>query len=392
MRRRLLLALACALTSNLAFLYKHRGACAAPAVDIRHPVRSAAGLFRSRWFAVGMLVALGAWGFHVAALALAPMSVVQAVLAGGVAFDTAEPAGPSPPAPAGTIFTLYRDQQAADEARYTIRLPYLIYFDSSISGLTTGSPVEWRGLTIGHVTSTRLEYDVAHDRLRAPVTITIEPERVSIVGDASKFDRGQMIATLVRHGLRAQVKTTNYLTGQAVVSLETNPKAPPLELGQGDIYPVIPSEPGQFDAAIASASDILDHIKALPLDKVVNQANDTLKSFQDLANAPEIQQSLHSLTAALTSAQQLIEQAKVQIQPALQKLPGLIDTAEQSIAGIRATAGSFDRGYGSASQFKRDLTRLMSQVDDAVRSIRVLSDYLEQHPESLIRGKSGGSN
>jgi multidrug transporter EmrE-like cation transporter len=80
----ILLALACAFTTNLAFLYKHRGACAAPAVHIGHPLRSARGLFASRWFTVGMLIALGAWGAHVAALALAPMSVVQAVLAGGV--------------------------------------------------------------------------------------------------------------------------------------------------------------------------------------------------------------------------------------------------------------------------------------------------------------------
>jgi drug/metabolite transporter (DMT)-like permease len=80
----ILFALLCAFVTNLAFLYKHRGACAAPPVDIRHPVASATGLFRSPWFAIGMLVATGAWVFHVLALAMAPMSVVQVVLAGGL--------------------------------------------------------------------------------------------------------------------------------------------------------------------------------------------------------------------------------------------------------------------------------------------------------------------
>jgi hypothetical protein len=80
----ILLALLCALATNLGFLYKHRGACAAPSVDMRHPLRSARSLFRSRWFAIGMVVAVGAWVLHVAALAMAPMSVVQAVLAGGM--------------------------------------------------------------------------------------------------------------------------------------------------------------------------------------------------------------------------------------------------------------------------------------------------------------------
>jgi drug/metabolite transporter (DMT)-like permease len=84
----ILLSLACALATNVGFLLKHRGACAAPDVSLRHPLASAAGLFRSKWFTFGMLVALGAWGFHVAALALAPLSLVQAVISGGLVFLT----------------------------------------------------------------------------------------------------------------------------------------------------------------------------------------------------------------------------------------------------------------------------------------------------------------
>jgi drug/metabolite transporter (DMT)-like permease len=80
----ILLAFACALATNVGFLYKHRGACAAPAVDIRRPLWSARKLFASRLFAIGMGVAAAAWIFHVAAMAVAPLSLVQAVLAGGV--------------------------------------------------------------------------------------------------------------------------------------------------------------------------------------------------------------------------------------------------------------------------------------------------------------------
>jgi hypothetical protein len=80
----ILLALACALATNVGFLYKHRGACAAPPVDVRRPLWTAKSLFRSKLFALGMLIASGAWIFHVAAMALAPLSIVKAVLAGGV--------------------------------------------------------------------------------------------------------------------------------------------------------------------------------------------------------------------------------------------------------------------------------------------------------------------
>ncbi len=80
----ILLALACAVATQLGFLYKHRGANAAPDVDVRHPLRTIRSLFSSKWFAIGMAVATGAWLFHVAALAFAPLSTVQAVLSTGV--------------------------------------------------------------------------------------------------------------------------------------------------------------------------------------------------------------------------------------------------------------------------------------------------------------------
>jgi drug/metabolite transporter (DMT)-like permease len=82
----LALALACAVATSVAFLFKHRGAVLAPPVRVRHPLRSAVDLFRSRWFAVGWMVAVGAWVLHVGALALAPLSIVQAVLSGGLVF------------------------------------------------------------------------------------------------------------------------------------------------------------------------------------------------------------------------------------------------------------------------------------------------------------------
>ena len=81
-----ILAIASALATNLAYLFKQRGAVLAPAIKVRHPLRSAADLFRSKWFLVGWIVAVVAWGLHVGALSLAPLSVVQAVLSGGLAF------------------------------------------------------------------------------------------------------------------------------------------------------------------------------------------------------------------------------------------------------------------------------------------------------------------
>ena len=80
----ILLARLCAFISNLSFFFKHRVACEAPPVSVRHPLKTAKGLWTSRWFAIGMIVGAGAWALHVAAISLAPLSVVQVVLSGGV--------------------------------------------------------------------------------------------------------------------------------------------------------------------------------------------------------------------------------------------------------------------------------------------------------------------
>lgn len=338
------------------------------------------------WNASGVSLTTGPQGLRL------QFDSIQALLAGGIAFGT--PAG----VPQGdralpkTVFALYPDQASADEAKYTTRVRYLIYFDASVGGLVRGSNVEWHGLKIGQVVNVNLQYDVTKNAPRVPVLIEIEPQRVQMVGATGPLAPESMLKSLVAKGLRAVVKTSNYLTGQSVVSLDIDPKAPPAQLGSGDAYPVIPTSPNQFDSVLRSVNDVLDRISKLPLDKLVNQANDTMKSFHDLAAGPEIKGSLRSLAGALTSAQELIAQAKTDLAPAMQKLQPVLDSAQQSMKRINKTLGSFDRSYGDQSLFKRDLTRLMSQVDEAVRSIRVLTDYLQQQPESLIRGKTGGSN
>jgi hypothetical protein len=84
----LLFALATAVTSIVGFLLKYRGADESPAVTLRNPVKSSLALFRSRWYTIGIIVATGSWGLHVAALSLAPISVVQSVIAGGLVLLT----------------------------------------------------------------------------------------------------------------------------------------------------------------------------------------------------------------------------------------------------------------------------------------------------------------
>jgi drug/metabolite transporter (DMT)-like permease len=164
----ILLALACAFASNLAFFYKHRGACAAPSVDIRHPMRSAKGLFCSPWFAFGMAVATGAWALHVAALALAPLSVVQVVLAGGVVlvtimaerlfgFQVGRRQQWGVALTAMGLILLVMTLPGTEGAHSSFTLPAMIAFETILFGIggllilgpRVGAPVEHHGVMLG---------------------------------------------------------------------------------------------------------------------------------------------------------------------------------------------------------------------------------------------------
>lgn len=338
------------------------------------------------WNAAGISVTTGPQGLKL------QLESLQAVLAGGIAFETPATARTGTPAKSGTAFPLYKDQSSVEEAQYTIRVPYLVYFDGSVGGLAPGAPVEWHGIKVGQVTDVRLQFDAAANRMRIPVVIELEPQRVELLGADRAFRPEEDMADFVRRGLRAQLKTGNLITGQMVVTLDVYPDAAPATLGTGDRYPVIPSVPGQLDSAMRSINGILDKVSALPLNQLIEQANATLKSFETLAAAPEITESLRSLAGTLSATQQLLSQANTDLGPVIEKLPPLLDTAQQAVRRLTGTLGSLNQGYGADSTFKRDLTRLMSQVDDTLRSVRVLTDYLEQHPEALIRGKTEGLN
>jgi drug/metabolite transporter (DMT)-like permease len=169
----ILLALACAIATQLGFLYKHRGANEAPSVDVRHPLRAFKSLFASKWFALGMAIALGAWLFHVAALALAPMSVVQAVLSTGVVmlavlaerifgFDVGPRQWAGVAMTAGGLVLLIVTLPAAHGAHSAYSLAGMISFEAGmlligallISGPSLGAPDHHHGVMLGAAAGT----------------------------------------------------------------------------------------------------------------------------------------------------------------------------------------------------------------------------------------------
>lgn len=335
------------------------------------------------WNVSGVSVELGAQGVQLRIASL------QAALSGGVAFDTSAEARAAPPSATDASFRLFDDERAAAAAGFHERIPFVVYFSGSVRGLAVGAPVELFGIQIGNVTDIRLEFDPTGRESRVAVRLEIQPERMMQTEQVRAGPPLAVARAMVQRGLRVQLRSSNLLTGQLVAALDFFPNAPAADVRQEGDAVVLPSLPGGLDSITASASDILAKIDALPLDDMVRNLNETLAGVRAVANGPELKQSLQALASTLASVQDLARKTNAEAGPALQRLPDIARGLQATVDKASRLLGSADAGYGENSQFRRDIERLLQQFSDTARSVRLLADYLDQHPEALVRGRAG---
>lgn len=319
------------------------------------------------WNASGLSVQVGSQGIHIEVASL------QAVLSGGVAFDAPRSGPDTPEVPEGTEFPLFRNYAEAEASGYTAKQVFVSYFTSSVRGLNPGAPVEFYGIQVGTVKDTELNIDPKTGLARVRVRLEIQPERIKGADALATGNTIEVARRLVHRGLRVQLRTGSYLTGQMVLALDFAPNAPPAELVHDGEDWVLPSESGGLDNILSSVSAIASKLDRLPLDEIGQNLNGALRSA----------------SGAMVSIQDLATKANTGLTPTFQRLPQITAALERAVASAGGVFGSLNRGYGYNSQFQRELERAMVQVGDTARSIRLLADFLDRHPEALVRGRAG---
>ncbi len=320
------------------------------------------------WNASGLSVQIGSEGVHVEVASL------QAVLSGGVAFDSpSRSKADAQEAAPGTEFPLFNNYSEAQASGYSTKLAFVTYFESSVRGLARGAPVEFFGIQVGTVSSVALELDPATGSARVRVRLEVQPERIMREDGVKDNDTVESTRRLVQRGMRAQLQTASYLTGQRVVALDFVPNARPADVAMegGDI--VLPSQGGGLDNILVAASDIAGKLDRLPLDQIGQNLNGALRSA----------------SGAMSSVQDLVKKADAGLTPTLKRLPEITAGLQDAVAKAGRAVGSIEASYGNNSQFQRELERAMTQVGDTARSIRLLADFLDRHPEALVRGRGG---
>jgi len=331
------------------------------------------------WNASGVSIKLGGTGVEV------QMESLKALLLGGVAFETPAAEIHTAETSENHVFPLFANRETANAASYTRKIPAISYFSGAVSGLAPGSEVTVHGLKVGEVTDVRLTYDPAKDTVLAPVRYEIEPERVVGVGKRVFNTDEESVRALLKQGLRASLQSASLITGQQNVALDFVTDAPPADVTMDGPDFVIPAtEGGGFAGLTASATELLNKVNAMPFDQIGKNLDGILKSVNDTAQGPQMKKALTDLAAMIASAQSMIQRLDTR------QLPELVSGLEKTLTSANKLVLSLDSGYGDNTKFNRDLERLLVQANDALRSIRALSDLLARHPEALIKGRPAG--
>jgi paraquat-inducible protein B len=316
------------------------------------------------WNASGIDVSLDATGIQVRT------ESVMSILVGGIAFQVLPDEPPERPAEANAVFTLYPDRTQAFKQPDSVVDTYLLVFDGSVRGLSPGAPLDFRGLTIGEVVRIGVSIDPATLTFRIPVLVKVFPRRLTarhFIGGIlppaeSPAVRLSRMKQFIDHGLRAQLRSGNLLTGQLYVALDFFPDAPkPKHDVIAKKPPEIPTIPGTFEELQETLSGLVRKLDKLPVEEIGADARKVLATLDETLKGVDV----------------LMKRMDADLLPDLRRALDNASLTLKNAEGVLATG----------SPLQSDLRETLRELNRTLGSVRALADYLQQHPESLIRGK-----
>ena len=300
------------------------------------------------------------------------------ILIGGIAFGIPQADVPAHPAEEEAMFRLFKNIDAAKERTYWVKRKAVLYFDESVRGLDIGAPVEFYGVQMGEVLDVKLAYDQESSIFRIRVLVEIEAERWAEAGFiGSDAEQKELVASLLARGFRAQLKTGNLLTGKQVVVMDFFPDAPPATITQEEGLPVFPTVPTPMEEISTKFMRILQKIDDIPLDQIGQDLGATIKSTKQLIESPETKETIRNLNATLAETRLLVSDLRTKVTP---EISAVLEETRQTLADA-------EQILNADSPLQTRMTSALDEITGAARSLRLLLDYLERHPESLLRGK-----
>jgi len=290
-------------------------------------------------------------------------------------------------------------------------LEVVCYFEGDIKGLNVGSPVVFRGVKIGSVTDIILRFDPRTLDFKIPVFMEIEPDRIETIGPRPTR-KGEKMKPLIDKGLRAQLEMQSFVTGQLQISLDFFPDKPAKFVGTDPKHLEIPTVPTPFE-------QLAKKLEELPLEKIMKDVASAVDGINKVVNSPEVTKFIQSASATAEEAKKLVSNLNARIDPLVlnvdagvndarklirdidkqveplgpsikktfEGIEKTIKTAEMTLAAAQRTVEGLEGTFGEDSPLAYEINKAVEDVSRLARSMRNLADYLERHPEALLRGK-----
>ncbi|MDA3924846.1 MAG: MlaD family protein [Kiritimatiellae bacterium] len=305
---------------------------------------------------------------------------------------------------------------------------WVLYFDGSIKGLSPGSPVVFQGVRIGEVKDIRIYID-KEKNIRTPVIIEIDSSLIDFEGSSiSRKESFSETMKMIDRGLCAQLQTQSLITGQLLVQLEFHPEREARLVSPGGSLPEMPTIP-------STIQELAKNLNKLHIEDIVNNINSITKGLDGLINSPNLTNTLATVNSTLKKAESVLTQVEEHIDPiskdvheVLTSTQSLLDNNNDKIASLiidlektsvttreeiqniakeikktttmtnqhlsrfletaTTTSGYAEKMLSEQSEFRHELRETLAELESALRAIRLLAEYMEQHPESLISGKA----
>jgi paraquat-inducible protein B len=301
---------------------------------------------------------------------------------------------------------------------------YILFFDGSVKGLNVGAPVLFSGVKIGSVKDIRLQADMKNKTIQTPVVIEIQPARFEVIRGEPHPDPRKNIEQLIERGLRAQLQTQSLITGQLMIEMDLWPDTPvKLSGNMGQGYVEIPTIPSTLETLTKTIQD-------LKLEELVQNLASAVAGLEKLINSKEVSESFRLLNETVLETQALIQNTDRRVgtlasgleetvrdaQKLIHRIDGQVvplmsninktmgdaqhvldnvdsritvlsesvnETAEKATETLVAAEALLNKNSPVVYQ----MTKTLKELSDAARSIRLWAEYLERHPEALLRGK-----
>lgn len=286
------------------------------------------------------------------------MQSLQALVAGGITFGLPYDARDELPSPDNSSFHLYPSQQQAEAAEYKNQIQIVTYANADVSGLTPGAPVMAMGIEVGDVTAVTLQVDPKLAKMRVKISLQLQPQRILTMKSQDEISNAAaLFQKFVDNGMRVEISTANYVTGQKEINLAMVSKAPPAKVTVQDGAIVLPFKADAMSQTLNNAADITTKMDQIPFAQIGDNLNKLLQTSNATLGSSQTKNLIIQLGATLKSTD--------------------------------ATLQSLNQGFGQDSDMQRNLRQILSQTNSTLQSFQALTIYLNQHPQSLIFGRSG---